>query len=267
MRNTGHLLDKIRIVAGTTLVLICGITVAQQAVNLPQPTSTGVVVPDRTVTLAAKIVGRVIAVNVEEGDRVKADDVLVAIGDAELRANLSAAEARLRMEEINWAHQEKLAERVRSLREQATVSAENLDDANFRVAAAEQAAATARAEVARARAMLDETRIRAPFDGVIIRKNIETGDVTAPGEPLLVLEDHANLRFRTSVKEHEIPSIALGQTITVTIDALDHLALEATIARIIPSGSLSTHEFVVEATLPAQDKLYPGMFGKAEFKR
>jgi len=256
-----------KFVAGSILILVCGIAGAQQPVNLPSPTSTGVVVPDRTVTLAAKIVGRVVAVNVDEGDRVEMGDVLVDIGDAELRANLSAAEARLRMEELNREHQEKLAERVRSLREQGTVSAENLDDANFKVAAAEQTVASATAEVARARAMLGETKIRAPFGGVIIRKDIETGDVTSPGEPLLVLEDHAILMFRTSVKEQDIPRIEKGQTITVTIDALDDLALDATITRIVPSGDLSTHEFLVEAVLPAQDKLYPGMFGKAEFTR
>ena len=254
-------------VTGSILTLICGIAVAQQPVNLPPPTSTGVVVPDRSVTLAAKIVGRVVAVNVDEGDRVEMGDVVVDIGDAELRANLSAAEAHLRMEELNWAHQERLAERVRSLREQGTVSAENLDDANFKVEAAEQAVSSARADVARARAMLDETKIRAPFDGVIIRKNIETGDVTSPGKPLLVLEDHATLLFRTSVKEQDIPRIERGQIVTVTIDALDDLALDATITKIVPSGDLSTHEFLVEATLPAQDKLYPGMFGKAEFAR
>ena len=256
-----------RSVAGSILILICGVSLGQQPVNLPPPTSTGVVVPDRTVTLAAKIVGRVVAVNVDEGDRAQTGDVMVDIGDAELRANLSAAEARLRMEQLSWEHQEKLAERVRSLREQGTVSAENLDDANFKVAAAEQAVASARAEVARARAMLDETKIRAPFDGVIIRKDIETGDVTSPGEPLLVLEDHATLRFRTRVKEQDIPRIQKGQVITVTIDALDDLALGATITKIVPSGDLSTHEFLVEAALPAQDKLYPGMFGKAEFAR
>ncbi len=254
-----------KLAASTILILLCGFAVAQQQVNRPPPTSTGVVVPDRSVTLAAKIVGRVVAVNAEEGDRVEMGDVLVDIGDAELRANLSAAMAQLRMEEINLEHQEKLAERVRSLREQGTVSAENLDDANFKVAAAEQAVAGARAEVSRARAMLDETKIRAPFDGVIIRKDIETGDVTSPGEPLLALEDHATLRFRTSVKEQDIPRIEKGQTITVTIDALDDLALDATITKIVPSGDQSTHEFLVEATLPAQDKLYPGMFGKAEF--
>lgn len=249
------------------LFLFCSVSIAQDRVTALPPTSTGVVVPDRSVTLAAKIVGRVTAVTVEEGDWVDTGDILVDIGDAELRANLSAAEARLRMEELNWAHRKKLADRIRSLREQATVSAENLDDANFKVEAGEQMVATAIAEVAKARAMLDESKIRAPFSGVIIRKNVEIGDVTAPGEPLLILEDHGTLKFRTSVKEQDVARIENGQTITVTIDALDDLTLEATVTKIIPSGNLSTHEFVVEATLPQQDKLYPGMFGKADFTR
>ena len=153
------------------------------------------------------------------------------------------------------------------MREQGTVSAENLDDANFKVAAAKETVAGAKAEVARARAMLDESKIKAPFAGVIIRKNIETGDVTSPGEPLLVLEDHSTLKFRTGVKEQDIARIENGQAITVTIDALNDLALQATVTKIIPSGDVSTHEFVVEATLPQQDKLFPGMFGKAEFSR
>lgn len=249
------------------LLLLCAVSAAQDRIIQSPPTSTGVVVPERSVTLGAKIVGRVTAVNVEEGGRVDTGDILVDIADAELRANLAAAEARLRMEELNWAYQEKLAERIRSLREQATVSAENLDDAIFKVEAGEQMVASATAEVAKARAMLDETKIRAPFAGVVIRKNVENGDVTAPGEPLLILEDHGTLKFRTSVKEQDVARIEIGQTVTVTIDALDDLALEATVTKIIPSGDLSTHEFVVEATLPQQDRLYPGMFGKAVFAR
>lgn len=249
------------------LLLFCFVSFAQDRITQLPATSTGVVMPDRSVTLAAKIVGRVTAVNIEEGDRVDARDILIDIGDAELRANLAAAEARLRMEELNWAHQERLANRVRSLREQGTVSAENLDDANVKVEAGEQIVANAKAEVARARAMLDETKIRAPFAGVIIRKNVEVGNVTAPGEPLLVLEDHSTLKFRTSVKEQDIARITNGQTITISIDALDDLALQATVTKIIPSGDLTTHEFVVEAALPQQDRLFPGMFGKAEFSR
>lgn len=255
------------LVISTLVFLVCTVSYAQDPADQFRATSTGVVMAERSVTLSAKIVGRVSSVSAEEGDRVDGGEILVDIEDAELRANLAAAQARLRMEELNWAHQEKLAERIRNLREQGTVSAENLDDANFKVNVAEQSVASAKAEIARARAMLAETKIRAPYAGVIIRRDVEPGDVTAPGEPLLVLEDHGILKLRTSVKEQDIARIETGQTVTVTIDALDGLALTATVTKIIPSGDLSTHEFVVEATLPEHDDVYPGMFGKAAFAR
>lgn len=255
------------LVISTLVFLVCTVSYAQDPSDQFRATSTGVVMAARSVTLSAKIVGRVSSVSAEEGDRVDGGEILVDIEDAELRANLAAAQARLRMEELNRAHQEKLAERIRNLREQGTVSAENFDDANFKVDVAEQSVASAKAEIARARAMLAETKIRAPFAGVIIRRDVEPGDVTAPGEPLLVLEDHGILKLRTSVKEQDIARIETGQTVTVTIDALDSLALTATVTKIIPSGNLSTHEFVVEATLPAHDDVYPGMFGKAAFAR
>jgi RND family efflux transporter MFP subunit len=255
------------LVLSTLVFLVCTVSYAQDPADQFRATSTGVVMAERSVTLSAKIVGRVSSVSAEEGDRVDGGEILVDIEDAELRANLAAAQARLRMEELNRAHQEKLAERIRNLREQGTVSAENFDDANFKVDVAEQSVASAKAEIARARAMLAETKIRAPFAGVIIRRDVEPGDVTAPGEPLLILEDHGILKLRTSVKEQDIARIETGQTVTVTIDALDSLALTATVTKIIPSGDLSTHEFVVEATLPAHDDVYPGMFGKAAFAR
>lgn len=231
------------------------------------PTSTGVVIPDRSVVLAAKIVGRVAAVNAEEADRVKKDDVLIDIGDAELRADLAATEARLKREQINLSHMQKLAARVEKLYAQNAASAENLDDASFRLAGAEEQVATARAAVDRSIALLDETKIRAPFSGIIIQKRVEVGDVTSPGEPLLKLEDHSILKFRTSVSERDIPFIETGQQVFITIDALDDLELAARVSRIIPSGDEITHEFVVEAVLPATDKLYPGMFGKVKFSR
>ena len=223
--------------------------------------------PNREVILAAKIVGRVEVVKVDEGDLVEAGDILIDIEDAELRAELAVAEARLKREELNRAHMKKLAERVQNLYDKNAASAENLDAATFRYAATEELVASAGAAVKKALAQLSETKIRAPFSGIIIEKRTEPGDVTSPGEPLLKLEDHGQLKFRTSVQEQDIPLISKGQKISITIDALNDLELEATVTKIIPSGDTSTHEFIVEAALPAQDGLYPGMFGKATFSR
>jgi multidrug efflux pump subunit AcrB len=150
------------------------------------------------------------------------------------------------MEKLNSAHQDRLAERVRRLRAQGTVSAEDLDDRNFKVATGEQMVANAAAEVARAKAMLDATKIRAPFSGVVIRKNVEPGDVTAPGEALLGLEDEGTLKFRTSVKEQDVVRIDKGQTIRVTIDALDGLALEPAKVLSRMNGTLAISFVVVK---------------------
>lgn len=256
-----------RIIAAPLILSLC-YTAAAHALDTDRTTtSTGVVIPDRSVVLAAKIVGRVAAVNAREGDVVDKDDILIDIGDAELSADLAAVEARLKREQINLEHTEKLAARVEKLYKQNAASAEQLDDTHYRFAAAEEQVASARASVAKARAMLDETKITAPFAGIVIQKAVEVGDVTSPGEPLLKLEDHSTLKFRTSVKERDIPFVEKGQKITVTIDALGDLELDATVSKIVPSGDESTHEFTVEALLPKQDKLYPGMFGIAKFIR
>ena len=229
-------------------------------------TSTGVVMADRNVTLAAKIVGRIVAVNVEEGQSVVAGDVLIDIDDAQLRADLASASAALEQEQIKLEYMKKLDDRYRTLYEQKSVSLDRADEATFNFQVAGSSVLRARAEVSKIEVKLTETKIIAPFSGLIIQKFAEVGKVTAPGEPLLVLEDQSTLIFKTRVKEQDIAHIEPGQEVTVTIDALDDLSLIGTVSIIIPSGDVSTHEFTVEAKLPAQEKLFPGMFGKAEFK-
>ena len=145
-------------------------------------------------------------------------------------------------------------------------SLDRADEATFNYQVAGSSVLRAQAEVSKIEVMLTETKIIAPFSGLIIQKFAEVGKVTAPGQPLLVLEDQSTLIFKTRVKEQDIAHIEPGQEVTITIDALDDLSLVGTVSIIIPSGDVATHEFTVEAKLPAQEKLFPGMFGKAEFK-
>jgi RND family efflux transporter MFP subunit len=140
-----------------------------------------------------------------------------------------------------------------------------VDDALFGVLSAGDRVEVAKAQMSKVRAMLKETRIVAPFDGVITHKAGEIGQMTQPGEPLFVLEDQSRLKFKTTVKEQDIPHIAIGKSASIIVSALGDLKLEGKVSRIIPSGDPITHSFLVEIALPEQDGLYPGMFGKAEF--
>jgi RND family efflux transporter MFP subunit len=254
-----------RIIFAISLFLICCVAVAQDQANRSSSTSTGVVMADRQVTLAAKIIGRIVAVNVEEGDVVEGGDLLIDIDDAQYRADLSSAESLLLQEQVRLEHMKRLDERFSALYEQKSVSQDKADEARFNHEVAQAAVRRAEAELEKIRVLLAETKIRAPFAGIIIVRSSEIGKVTAPGEPLLTIEDQGKLKFRTRVSEQDISAIELGQELTVIIDALDDLSLTGTVSKIIPSGEMSTHEFTIEADLPAQEKLYPGMFGRAEF--
>ena len=229
--------------------------------------STGVVMPERSVALAAKTMGRIDAVHFEEGDTVAANDLLISLNNAELRAELAHAQAATGLAQAELEHARKEEARIRKLYRSKSLSRDELDDAALEHTSARERLKMAEATLAQTQARLDETLIKAPFTGVITRKEAELGQLTRPGATLLVLEDHSRLKLRTGVKEQDIPYIKRGQNVSVTIDALGGLKLEGTVSKIIPSGDVTTHAFVVEAVLPPQKKLYPGMFGKADFSR
>jgi RND family efflux transporter MFP subunit len=227
--------------------------------------ATGVVVPEREAVVAARIVGRIAELPLDEGDRVERGGLLVQLDDAEWQAELQGTVASLKLAEIEVQRKRKHQARIQDLRRQRSVSEDALDNAVFDLAAAKASLRIAEANVARVGATLAETRILAPFDAVVTDKSAELGEVTSPGSPLLTLQDQRHLLLRARVKEKDIPYLAVGQSIAVTIDALDDVKLEGTVSRIIPAGDTRTHTFEVEIDLPEQPGMFPGMFGKATF--
>jgi len=249
----------------TVLSLCCAAAAVAQTAPPNRSVSTGVVEPARSVILAAKVTGRINTINAEEGQRVATGDELIRLDAAELEAELASAIGSMALAETELAYKRKVQERMQRLGKSKSVSQDRVDDAQFDHAVARDRLAIAKAALARVRARLAETRLVAPFDGVITARDAEVGQLTQPGTPLLVLEDHSRLDFRTLVKEQDIPHIGNGDAVTVTIDALGGIGLQGKVSQIIPSGDRKTHAFEVEVTLPAHEKLFPGMFGKAEF--
>ena len=237
---------------------------AQNSSVHPKRDATGIIAANRTVALSAKITGRIEQIGFEEGEFAKKGQALAIMNATELEADLASAKASLGLATVELDYAQKVETRVARLFKRKTVSEDALDEAKYNALAARERVRAAKADVARAGAILSEAQLIAPFDGVVTERHAEVGQLTRPGETLFVLEDHASLKFRTHVKEQDIPFIELGQSVVVTIDALDGARLNGKITKIIPSGD-ANHTFVVEATLPATNKLYPGMFGKAEF--
>ncbi len=206
---------------------------------------------------------RVVSVNAEAGDEISEGQLLVSMDDAELRAELARAQASVALAEVNLNHARKNNERVKRWSMSETVAEDAVDKAEHQVQVAAQQLLIAGADVARTESLLKEMRVLAPFDAVVTDRNVEVGHLAAPGESLLAIEDHTRLRFKTQVKEKDIPHIDLGDTAQLHIDALD-ADITGVVSRIIPSGNAS-HGFTVELDLNRVPRLFPGMFGKVKF--
>lgn len=252
-----------------TLVTVCLILVS---VVFPQDAEaetasrvvTGDVIANRTVTLATRIVGRITVVHAEEGDVLKSGTVIVEIDDTEFRAKLRGAQAAEERAQAELAHRQRIVTRLDKLAKKNATSEDAIDEAKYALQVAKANLKAAQAEIESIGSTLAETRIKVPFDAVVITKYAESGMVTQPGEPLFLVQDQGRLKFRARVKERDLAHIALGDEAAIRITALGEEPVKAEVIRIIPYGD-QRHTFAIELELPVVEGLYPGMFGKAVF--
>ena len=214
----------------------------------------------RDVILAAKSAGEIVARPADLGDAVAAGDPLLLVDDRAARANLGQAEAAV----AGAAAAE--AQAARDLeRKQRLVGLNHASDAEieaarlrFDAAAAEHRAALSRAELARV--ALADTRVAAPFAGVIAACMAETGASVAPGAPLFRLVAVDSLEAAVGVVDHDLAGLAVGRRATAAVAALGGAVVEGRIARIGPQTDPVTGTYPLEIVFPDPDhRLRPGM--------
>jgi len=204
-----------------------------------------------TSVLSSKVMGRVVALTVTEGDYVTRGKLLIRIESNEISAQTYQAQAaynnaKLQYDRIKGLFDEKAATQMEM--EQATLGFES-----------------ARAGLNAARAMESYTIITAPISGQIMEKRINLGEMALPGQPILKIEDNKNLRLEATVKEQDIRFVQPGSPVTVQIDALPGREINARVAQVVPAADIRTHSFVVKIDIPGDKSLITGMYGKALF--
>ncbi len=191
----------------------------------------------RSAVLRSREAGDLITLPRREGERVEQGELLFAIDDALLRAQLKRAEAERAQAELDL-------KRVRRLQGQSLVAEEEL-------ARARTALEVARAEEQLLRTRIDQSRVTAPFSGVIAQRSAEPGDVLGAHSEVLRLIDDSRLLTEVRVSELLLPQLALGDTVELRIDALGGTPLEARIERIHPEVDPATRQGTVEIAIDA----------------
>ena len=220
------------------------------------------------VAIASRLTAQIRAVPVQAGSAVAAGELLVALESAELAAHVSAAEARLAVAEQTLDEAQREERRTRTLFEREARTRQELDAAATRLAAADAGRAAASGQLAAARAALDDALLRAPFDGVVLARHVDPGDLATPGRILLELYDPRALRLEAAFAQRLLAGVAVGDTLTVVLDAVDGpdggpLELAGRVDEIVPAVDAATRTALVKIVLPEVAGVLPGMFARA----
>jgi RND family efflux transporter MFP subunit len=207
--------------------------------------ATGTIEPVLWARIEPLVKGRLIALEAEEGERVAAGQVLARLDDTVARAQLAEAEAR-----ANFLREE--AGRLRALAAREIVAQAAFDRA-------ESEARAAAAIVAAARQRLDDYVMRAPMEGVVLRRDGEIGEVIDTGNTVFVVGERRPLRVTAEVDEEDILRVEPGQRVLLKADALPDRPLEGRLAEITPKGDPRLKVYRVRIALPDDTPLLVGM--------
>ena len=260
--------------------LVTGLAVAQLHVEqIPNTVDAiGTVHARESAALSSQVMGRVTSVAVREGDLVHAGQTLVALDDAQARADVerTRAAAAGSEQDVEVAQTEaslasSTLKRYQLLRDRKTVSPQEFDEIERRSQAAAARLESARSQMlaanaseAGAGAVADYAHLRAPFAGIVTARHVDPGAMAAPGMPLLELEKAGTLQLNAAVDESLVRTLQKGMPVPVAVAALSSQSLTGRIAQIVPAADPASHSFLVKIDLPAVAGLRSGMFATAE---
>ena len=216
-------------------------------------TATATLASDASVTLSTMAPGKLLSYEVEEG---------AAVAKGALLARVDAQDAVMAAQEASRLHAQVERElvRVRPLVEKGFVARQILNELEVRLASA----ASARD---RATLRVGDGEIRAPFDGMLLRREAQAGALVSPGTPICQFADPKALSARFLLPERWLQSLKVGSKVRLRADARTAWELETTVTRIDATVDPSTGTAGILVAIPADqtEGLRPGMFVRAEF--
>jgi RND family efflux transporter MFP subunit len=249
--------------------------------------ATGYVVAQRKAAISSKATGRLEWLGVAEGSRVKAGDIIARIDARDVVAQGESAQANVRaaraaLEQALAEERDALAQlkRNQDLLARGFVSAASVDTAKARAERATAGVGNARATIGAAEAMsrnaqvsVDYTVIRAPFDGVILSKSANVGDLVTPFSnaadskgAVVSMADMSTLEVEADVAESSLSKVTVGQPAEILLDALPDTRFRGRISRIVPTVDRAKATVMTKVKFDAIDpRILPEMSAKVSF--
>lgn len=249
--------------------------------------ASGYVVAQRKAAVSSKATGRLEWLGVEEGSVVREGQLLarlenrdVAAVKGEATAAVSVAQDNLEQAVVEQKDAARALSRAKELVGQGIIAQADYDTAEARYQRAVAAVAAARANVRQAQsalkgadASLDYTLIRAPFDGVVLTKNADVGDIVSPlaaaanaKAAVVTMADMGSLQVEADVSEANLARVKVGQPCEILLDALPDVRFRGALYTIVPTADRSKGSVMVKVRFLDKDpRILPEMSAKVAF--
>lgn len=215
----------------------------------------------KTVTqIAAKLPGRIVDIAVRSGDRVQSGQIVARLDASEIQARIGQARAALAAAEAQAGQTRADAQRFQNLYGKEAATRQDLDAATAAARSGEARVSQAREALREAESHLGETVLRAPFDGVVLRRDLEPGDMALPGGAVLTVQQSRQLRIESAIPAHCAGLVKLGDRLRARV-ANPERDLPAVVDEIQPAADPRTRTVLVKARLPESADVVPGAFG------
>ena len=267
-------------------------TVAERAAGTQAAVlnASGYVTARRRATVASKITGKLVEVNVEEGMAVREGQVLARLDDATLKATLALSEAQteaarrgVRENEVRLNEAKLMLARLTRLIKDGLVTQAELEAAeaqvdtfDARILAAREQVRVAEQQVVLAKTNLDDTVIRAPFSGVAISKDAQPGETVSPVSAgggftrtgICTIVDMQSLEIEVDVNEAYINRVRSGQDVSAALDAYPDFPIPARVITTVPTADRQKATVLVRIGFNELDpRILPDMGVKVTFLR
>jgi RND family efflux transporter MFP subunit len=209
----------------------------------------GTVAARQRAEISTRLMARVVDVPVELGARVRTGQALIRLGVEDIAASRAKAAAAVTVARAARDEAQRQAARMDTLYAQDAVALVQRDQTRLAATQAESQLAMAEATLEEVATAAGYSRIPAPFDGVVVARNVDPGDLAAPGQPLLALESVGPRDAILSVPADVGASLEVGATLTVT--ALDGRTGQARIRAVAGGADPMTRTVEVRAALAA----------------
>ncbi len=249
--------------------------------------ASGYIVAQRKAAVASKVTGRLVSLTVEEGSKLKKGEIIGRLENDDLialerqaLANLNAVSFNLQIAQAELTDAASAFKRNQELLKHGYISQAEYDTSEARHKKAIAANASAEAVVMAAKASQDVARlnieytmIRSPFDGVVLTKNADIGDIVTPigaaanaKSALVTIADMDSLQAEVDVSESNLRLITIGQPCEIQLDALPDIRFDGLVHMIVPTADRSKASVLVKVKfIEKNNGILPEMSAKVAF--